>query len=234
MKKIFVLLLALILCLSACTKEQTPSGQDTKEPEQTQQTETEQEKKEEKERELSQEEIVNYMSLTYVNGASTDANYSVDTEVVLPDRHFVFEDVVSNPAELLTYEYFYAIGTGDYEYLVDHTVGSDLKRGIQTIIKTDANGIFYKKVTLQEMEIVPIEQFFDFQYDFCEDVATMAGNYRLSEYTVVKARASYEYNELSLEMDPELEGGEITRYLLVGRTDGDYYLLEVYGEDYVK
>ena len=51
---------------------------------------------------------------------------------------------------------------------------------------------------------------------------------------MVKARASYEYNELSLEMDPELEGGEITRYLLVGRTDGDYYLLEVYGEDYVK
>ncbi|MBO5408679.1 MAG: hypothetical protein J6A61_04690 [Clostridia bacterium] len=216
MKKILLLLLATTLCLTACTTDETTADPKSEEPE------------------LTQEEIVNYMSLAYVNGASTDANYQVETDVVLPDRHFVFEDVVSNPAELLAYEYFYAIGTGDYEYLVDHTVGSNLKREMQTFVDMDAQGLFYKTVTLHEMEIVPIEDFFDFQYDFCEDVAYMAGAMKLSEYTVVKARASYEFNDLLLEVNPDEEAGEITRYLFVGRTDGDYYLIDVYGDDYVE
>ena len=213
-KKILLLLLAVMLCFTACQPQESES-----EPE---------------EPELTQEEIVNYMSLTYVNGASTDANYPVETEVVLPGRHFVFEDVVSNPAELLVYEYFYASGTGDYEYLVNHTVGSDIKRGLQTCLKLDAQGLFYENVILHEMGIVPIEDFFDFQYDFCEDVATLGGTYGFSEYTVVKARASYQYNDLYREMDSEAEDGEVIRYLLVGRTDGDYFLVEIYGEDYVK
>ena len=216
MKKLLLLLIAMILCLTACSTDETPADPESEEPE------------------LTQEEIVNYMSLTYVNGASTDSNYPVETDIVLPERHFVFEDVVSNPAELLAYEYFYAIGTGDYEYLVNHTVGSDLKRGMKNFVEMDSKGIFYKSVTLHEMEIVPIEDFFDFQYDFCEDVAYMAGSMKLTEYTVVKTRASYEYNDLSLEIDPELENGEITRYLFVGRTDGDYYLVEVYAEDFVE
>lgn len=216
MKKLLLLLMAMTLCLTACTTDETTADPESEEPE------------------LSQEEIVNYMSLTYVNGASTDSNYPVETDIVLPERHFVFEDVVSNPAELLAYEYFYAIGTGDYEYLVDHIVGSNLKRGMKTCVEMDSQGIFYKSVTLHEMEIVPIEEFFNLQYDFCEDVATMAGSMKLTEYTVVKTRASYEYNDLSLEMDPELEGEEITRYLFVGRTDGDYYLVEVYAEDFVE
>ncbi len=214
MKTLFLLLLAMTLCLTAC---QSPKSAD-----------------EPKEPELTQEEIVNYMALTYVNGASTDANYQVDTEIVLPERHFVFEDVVSNPAELLAYEYFYAIGTGDYEYLVNHIVGSDLKRKMQSVLDSDSKGIFYKTVTLHEMEIVPIEDFFDFQYDFCEEVATLAGTAKLTEYTVVKARASYEFNDLSLEMNPELEGGEITLYIFMGRTDGDYFLFEAYAPDFVE
>ena len=219
MKKILLLLLAMTLCLTAC---------------QAQNPEPAEEKEAEKEEKLPQEDIVNYMALTYVNGASTDANYEVETDIELPERHFVFEDVVSNPAELMAYEYFYAIGTGDYEYLVNHTVGSTQKRGLQAIVESDANGIFYKTVTLHEMEIVPIDTFFDFQYAFCEEIATLAGTAKLTEYTVVKARASYAFNDLSLEMNPDLEDGEITLYLFVGRTDGDYFLFETYAADYVE
>ena len=216
MKKILLLLLAMTLCLTAC---------------QAQNPEPVEEKEEEK---LPQEDIVNYMALTYVNGASTDANYEVETDIELPERHFVFEDVVSNPAELLAYEYFYAIGTGDYEYLVNHIVGSDLKRKMQAVVDSDVNGLFYKSLTLHEMEIVPIDEFFDFQYDFCEEVATLAGTAKLTEYTVVKARASYAFNDLSLEVNPELADDEIILYLFVGRTDGDYFLFEAYGEDFVE
>lgn len=214
MKRLLWLLLVSMLCLTACGVKEPVS-----EPE---------------EPELTQEEIVNYMALTYVNGASTDANYSVDTEIMLPDRHFVCEDVVSNPAELLAYEYFYAIGTGDYEYLVNHLAGSDLKRKMQAVLDSDSNGIFYKKVTLHEMEIVPIEEFFNFQYGFCEEVATLAGTAALTEYTVVKARASYEFNDLSLEVNPDLTDGEVTLYIFAGRTDGDYFLFEAYDPAYVE
>ncbi|MBE7018926.1 MAG: hypothetical protein E7413_03500 [Ruminococcaceae bacterium] len=216
MKKLLLLFLATTLCLTAC---------------QAQNSEPVSEEEEEK---LPQEDIVNYMALTYVNGASTDANYAVETDIELPERHFLFEDVVSNPAELMAYEYFYAIGTGDYEYLVNHIVGSDLKRKMQSVVDADANGLFYKTLTLHEMEIVPIEEFFDFEYAFCEEVATLAGTAKLTEYTVVKARASYEFNDLSLEANPELVDDEVTLYIFVGRTDGDYFLFEAYGEDFVK
>ncbi len=214
MKKILLLLLAMTLCLTACQPQE--SADEPKEPE------------------LTLEEIVNYMALTYVNGNSTDVSYPVETDIVLPGRHFVCETPVSNPAEMLVYEYFYAIGTGDYEYLVNHLVGSDIKRKMQAVVESDSNGLFYKSVTLHDMEIVPIDEFFGFQYDFCEEVATMAGTAKLTEYTVVKARASYEFNDLSLEVNPELSGDEITLYIFVGRTDGDYFLFEAYAPDFVE
>lgn len=214
MKRLILLLLTLVLCLTGCGV-QKPAD----EPE---------------EPELTQEEIVNYMALTYVNANEEAANYSVEYDVVLPGRHFVCESPVSNPAELLVYEYFYAIGTGDYEYLVNHLAGSDIKRNMKAVVESDANGIFYDKVTLHEMEIVPIDEFFDFQYAFCEEVATLAGTAKLTEYTVVKARASYEFNDLSLEVNPELTDGEITLYIFVGRTDGEYFLFEAYAPDFVE
>ena len=62
----------------------------------------------------------------------------------------------------------------------------------------------------------------------------MAGSYGLSEYTVVKADAGFWYNEAYREMDPELTNDQMVRYFFVGRTDGDYFLLELYGEEYVK
>ena len=216
MKRLLLLMLALILCLTACQKKET-----------TPETETEEEKP-------TQEQIVNYMALTYVNGGSTDANYQIETDVILPERQFICEDVVSNPAEQLAYEYFYAIGTGEYEYLVNHTVGAGLKREIPMMQDAESKGLFYKKLTLHEMEIVPIEQFFDFQYEFCEEVATLAGASKLTEYTVVKARASYEFNDLSLEMNPDLADGEVTLYIFAGRTDGDYFLFETYDPAYVE
>ncbi len=216
MKKLLLLLLALILCLTACQSKEETLDETAEEPQ------------------LTQEEIVNYMSLTYVNGASTESNYPVESQIVLPERTFLFEDVVSNPAEHLVYAYFYAAGTGDYEYLVNHTVGSNFKRALQTYVDYDANGLFYEKVILHDMEIVPIEDFFGFHYAFCEDVATLAGSYGLSEYTVVKANASFWYNEAYRLMDSALTEDQVVRYFLVGRTDGDYFLVELYGEDYVK
>lgn len=228
-KKLLVLLLAISMSLTGCqttTVKNNSANLTENAPESTPEPS--------EEPELPQEDIVDYMALTYVNGASTEANYSVDTEIVLPDRTFVCEDVVSNPAELLTYEYFYAIGTGDYEYLVNHLAGSDLKRKMQAVVESDSGGVFYKKVTLHEMEIVPIDEFYDFQYHFCEEVATLAGTAKLTEYTVVKARASYEFNDLSLEMNPDLVDGEVTLYIFVGRTDGDYFLFEAYDPAYVE
>ncbi len=218
MKKL-LLLLALVFCLTACQSQQ-PSSEPTATPEPTP--------------ELTQEEIVNYMANFYVNEDPLVANFPVEYEVVLPKRTFICETPVSNRAERLAYEYFYASGTGDYEYIVNHTVGSNIKRGLQTCLQLDADGLFYENVILHEMGIVPIEDFFDFQYVFCEEVATLGGTYGFSEYTVVKTRASYRYNELYREMDSEAEDGEVILYLFVGRTDGDYFLVEIYGEEYVK
>lgn len=215
MKRLLWLLLAILVCLTGCEVQDSDAARESEEPE------------------LTQEEIVNYMALTYVNGASEEANYPVEYEILLPNRTFLCETPVSNPAERLVYEYFYAAGTGDYELLVNRTAGSDFKRALQGYVSMDADGLYYEKVILHHMEIVPIEQFFDFSYAFCEEVATMAGSYGLSEYTVVKADASFWYNQAYREMNPEFSTDQMVRYFLVGRTDGDYFLLELYGEDYV-
>lgn len=219
MKKLLLLLLAMMLCLTACQSQQ-PTAEPTATPEPTP--------------ELRQEEIVNYMMNFYVNEDSLTANYPVEYEIKLPGRTFLCETPVSNPAERLAYEYFYASGTGDYEYIIDRTVGSNIRRGLEDCVKLDTNGLFYENVVLHEMMIVPIEDFFNFQYTFCEEVATLGGTYGFSEYTVVKAQASYRHNDLYHELNPEAEDGEVVLYFFVGRTDGEYVLVEIYGEDYVK
>jgi len=104
---------------------------------------------------------------------------------------------------------------------------------VQAYAVGEEDGIFYEQVILRDLEIVPIESFIDLPYEFCEEVATIGGSYKLTEYAVVGARAEIKHNEKSLAMGPQVGDGEVVRYFLVGKTDGDYYLFEIYWDDFL-
>ncbi len=216
MKKILLILLAMMLCLTACQSQQSdaePAPEPTPE--------------------LAQEDIINYMALTYADADAIRADYPLETEIVLPERSFILDTTVSNPAEKMVYDYFYAVGTGDYDSILERIVSTNLKQATKSNQVADEEGIFYEKVILRDLEIVPIESFINLPYDFCEEVATIGGSYKLTEYAVVGARAEIKHNEKSLAMGPQVGDGEIVRYFLVGKADGDYHLFEIYWDDFL-
>ncbi len=218
MKKLLLLLLAVMLCLTACQSQQ-PVPEPVATPEPTP--------------ELAQEDIINYMALTYADADKIRATYPLEKEIVLPERTFILDTTVSNAAEKMVYDYFYAVGTGNYDEIISRTVNTNLKQAMKSHQAAEEDGIFYEQVILRDLEIVPIESFIDLPYEFCEEVATIGGSYKLTEYAVVGARAEIKHNEKSLAMGPQVGDGEVVRYFLVGKTDGDYYLFEIYWDDFL-
>ena len=58
-------------------------------------------------------------------------------------------------------------------------------------------------------------------------------NLKMTEFAIVEVEKNIKLNEKSLSMAPQVGDGEVTRYYLLGKTDGEYKIVEVFWEGFM-
>lgn len=157
-----------------------------------------------------------------------------EAQAAVEDRVYSLECTPQTPAEgLVAQDYYYKI-VGDYAALKSHYGENEaLQIGNENERKQFEDGIYSKTYTIHTLSTLAEDELTDTSR---ERVAADVEEYGLTDYQIVEADISMEWNEAALAQGPQLGSGDYSRIFLCGVTDSDtaWKIYELYWGEYFK
>lgn len=157
----------------------------------------------------------------------------IENPFVSEDRTLILDDSIENNIELMIYEYYQNQTSGAYQKIKDMIIGDLLTIATENEEKNFKDGIYFSKITLDEIELVDEDDLDEITESNKQRVIETLNDLEMEEFAIVEVEKTVKLNEKFLSMAPQVSDGEITRYYLLGKKDNAYKIVEVYWEDFM-
>ena len=94
-------------------------------------------------------------------------------------------------------------------------------------------GIYYSRISINEIDLVDKDELNEISSKNKQDIVEMLVEFEIEEFAIVEVDKTIKHNEKSLSMAPQVGDGDVTRYFLLGKKDGEYKIIEVYWEGFM-
>ena len=157
----------------------------------------------------------------------------IENPFVSDDRTLVLDDSIDNNIELVIYEYYHSIMSGDYQKAKNMIIDESLLAATEAHENNFKEGIYYSRISINEIDLVDKDELNEISSKNKQDIVEMLVEFEIEEFAIVEVDKTIKHNEKSLSMAPQVGDGDVTRYFLLGKKDGEYKIIEVYWEGFM-
>ena len=157
----------------------------------------------------------------------------IENPFVSDDRTLILDDSIENGIELMIYEYYHSIMSGDYQEAKNMIIDESLLAATEAHENNFKEGIYYSRISIDEIDLVDKDDLNEISNKNKQDIVEMLVESEIEEFAIVEVEKKIKHNEKSLSMAPQVGDGEVTRYFLLGKKDGSYKIIEVYWEGFM-
>ena len=157
----------------------------------------------------------------------------IENPFVSDDRTLVLDDSIDNNIELVIYEYYHSIMSGDYQKAKNMIIDESLLAATEAHENNFKEGIYYSRISINEIDLVDKDELSEISSKNKQDIVEMLVEAEIEEFAIVEVEKTIKHNEKSLSMAPQVGDGEVTRYFLLGKKDGSYKIIDVYWEGFM-
>ena len=158
---------------------------------------------------------------------------AIENPFVSDDRTLALDDSIDNSLELMIYEYYHSIMSGSYQEAKDMIIDKSLLAATEAHENNFKEGIYYSHILIDEIDLVDKDDLDEISSKNKQDIVEMLVEAEIEEFAIVEVDKTIKQNEKSLSMAPQVGDGEVTRYFLLGKKDGEYKIIEVYWEGFM-
>lgn len=172
-----------------------------------------------------------FIRQNYLNAAqfpNTDASWEKHT--VSDDRLLVLEDEIENEAEFFVYQWYRNQTLGNWQEMYKVIRSDSLLAATEADEKMFADGIWYSKIVLEELEVVNSEDVQEMPDNGKRSLVSVLKRENITAFTLVKAECDVTWNDKGSRAGMQIPDGEVTRYYLIGRTEEGLQMCEVFWE----
>lgn len=180
---------------------------------------------------LSTAEAEAFIRQNYLDAAqfpNTDASWERNT--VSDDRLLVLEDEIENEAEFFVYQWYRNQTEGNWQEMYRVICGDSLLGATEADEKMFADGIWYSKIVLEELEVVNSEDVQEMPDNGKRSLVNVLKRENITAFTLVKAECDVTWNDKGSRAGMQVPDGEVTRYYLIGKTEEGLKMCEVFWE----
>ena len=157
----------------------------------------------------------------------------IENPFVSDDKTLILDDSIENGIELMIYEYYHSIMSGDYQEAKNMIIDESLLAATEAHENNFTEGIYYSRISIDEIDLVDKDDLNEISSKNKQDIVEMLIEAEIEEIAIVEVDKTIKHNEKSLSMAPQVGDGEVTRYFLLGKKDGAYKIMEVYWEGFM-
>lgn len=172
-----------------------------------------------------------FIRQNYLNAAqfpNTDASWEKHT--VSDDRLLVLEDEIENEAESFVYQWYRNQTLGNWQEMYKVIHSDSLLAATEADENMFADGIWYSKIVLEELEVVNSEDVQEMPDNGKRSLVSVLKRENITAFTLVKAECDVTWNDKGSRAGMQVPDGEVTRYYLIGRTEDGLQMCEVFWE----
>lgn len=158
---------------------------------------------------------------------------AIENPFVSDDRTLILDDSIDNNIELVIYEYYHSMMSGDYHETKNIIIDESLLAATEAHENNFKEGIYYSRISIDEIDLVDKDDLNEISSKNKQDIVEMLVESEIEEFAIVEVDKTIKHNEKSLSMAPQVGDGEVTRYFLLGKKDGSYKIIEVYWEGFM-
>ncbi len=149
------------------------------------------------------------------------------------DRTLILNDSIDNEIELFVYDYYKNIMSGAYQEAKNVIADASLLAATENSENNFEQGIYYSQVSIKAIEPADKENIAEITKENQIKIANMLSDFQVEKFAIVRIEYNIKHNEKSLNMMPQVGDGDVTRYYLIGKSEGSYKIFEVYWEGFM-
>ena len=157
----------------------------------------------------------------------------IEKNYVSGDRKLILDDSIENPIEYLVYEYYHNSITGDYQKIYEMIAEEGLLNAIKNDEENFKKGSYLKEIYIDDIDMVDKEELYEISISNQNRIVELLNNLKMEKFAVVEVECSIRHNEKSIKEVPQVGDGEITRYYLIGKSNNEYKICQVYWEGFM-
>lgn len=150
------------------------------------------------------------------------------------DRTLVLDDSIENNLELMIYEYYHNLTSGSFEEAKANIADTSLYAATEAYENNFKDGIYYSKILIDEIDLVDKDDLDEITNDNKQAIIKLLDDLNMKEFAIVEVEKTIRHNEKSLGLAPQVGDSDVTRYFVLGKADGNYKIVEVYWEGFMR
>ncbi len=184
---------------------------------------------------MSVEDADKYFKNHYMNPLDLPIlDIHIENPFISDDRTLVLNDSIENHLELMIYDYYKNLMSGQFEEAKKVISDTALLESTKAYEKNFEDGIYYSSITLNSIDFKNVNDALKIEHKNKLSIIELLNRLDMEKFAIVEADITVKHNEKSLSLVPQVGDGDVTRYFVIGKKDKGYKIIEVYWEGFIK